>query len=486
MWKSLKSKSFKGIKWSSINTAYNAILTPLFFGVLAILLTPYEYAYIAVIMLVYRISVPLVKFGIEEAYVQDNEVTYIQTSSMFYFNIVISIIVSLVILAVSSLLEKYYGLVNLSMFINLLIPVVLIEGGESVFKASLVKQFFLKERAIILIIRMTVRVISTVFLVLIGIGPISIVLGLILATVSTTILFVITSVTKTNLRVKFNFELRAIFAHLRFGCPIMGKKFFEIFSQRIDEIIIGTIMSPTELGIYFFGKNLIMQIRTAITKSFSMVLLPLYSKFNNSLDRLKDTYFLINKFASIITFPALIGIALTSSQFVPLIFGDQWIDSILVIQVLSFSIILPIIVGNNATSLLYSLGHSFVVLKIEVISTVLYITSLIFAKGFISILICFSTYLLINTITLQYIVNKNISSKFKSYVQNIKPVLLASVVMIISVVAVNKNLINQDETMVFILSVIVGVITYTFSLFIFDRKSAIKLLKMLIRKNAGE
>lgn len=480
---SIKRKSIKGIKWSSINTGYNALLTPVFFGLLAILLTPYEYAYLAVIMLVYRVTTPIVKFGVEEAYIQKDKITNEQASTLFYFNIIVSLFIFIILFTFSSLLEKHYGLKNLSLFINLLLPVILMEGVESVFKASLTKYFYLKESAIILIIRMSIRVLFTIILILLGLGPISIVLGLILATISSTIMFVVISYKKTNLRIKLYFNLKIIFSFLKFGYPIMGKRFFEVFSQRADEIIIATIMSPAELGIYFFGKNLIMQIRTAITKSFSVILLPLYSKINNSVKKLKSTYYLINKYSAIVAFPILVGIALTANLFVPLIFGEHWNDSVQVIQVLSISIILPIIIGNNATSFMYSLGRSLIVLNLELISTVLYIISLLFVKNVTSVLICFSLYLLINSIILQYFVNKKINSNMKFYIQNIKSILFSITIMIVSVLMIKYILLNQNDEIELIVVIIAGIATYTLSLFLIDRHSVKTILKMFFKYN---
>src|SRR5690625_1313235 len=90
---SLKKKTVKGVKWTSINTAFNALITPLFYVLLATLLSPSEFAYIAVITLFFRLSPIIAKFGIEEAYIQNENNTNLQNSSLFIFNFLMSLVI---------------------------------------------------------------------------------------------------------------------------------------------------------------------------------------------------------------------------------------------------------------------------------------------------------------------------------------------------------------------------------------------------------
>src|SRR5699024_12725183 len=119
-----------------------------------------------------------------------------------------------------------------------------------------------------------------------------------------------------------------------------------------------------------------MQIKTAVVKSFSMVLLPLYSQLKNSEASLKSTFLEIVKYSFLIGFPMLVGVSITANLFVPLIFGEKWTDSILIIQVLSIVIIFPTITGNNATYLLYYLIRILLVFLIYIISYNIYLLSL--------------------------------------------------------------------------------------------------------------
>src|SRR5699024_2889315 len=150
------------------------------------------------------------------------------------------------------------------------------------------------EWAIVLMSTMSLRIGVTVLFVYLGLGAKSFVYGIIFSTLYSFILFVL-SFKKVNVKVKFFFKILTVKNMMNCGYPITGKRFLENFSERADEVIIGVFLSSEILGIYFFGKNLIMQIKTAVVKSFSMVLLPLYSQLKNSEASLKSTFLEIVK-----------------------------------------------------------------------------------------------------------------------------------------------------------------------------------------------
>src|SRR5690625_7575348 len=98
---------------------------------------------------------------------------------------------------------------------------------------------------------------------------------------------------------------------------------------------------------------------------------------------------------------------------------------------------LPIITGNNAVSLLYSLGKPFLVLKIEIISSIIYLVSLwftlVFGGKIITVLVLFSLFLIINSLVQQYYVNKNIRSNLFILFKNFQLICISLILMTIFV-----------------------------------------------------
>jgi len=484
---SLKKKTIKSVKWSGVNTLFNAIVTPLFYAVLALLLSPNEYAYISVITLFYRILPLIGKFGLEEAYIQYNQSDKNVASSVFLLNFLIGLLLIITLFIFSPLIEKFYGLLSLKEYLRILSIGIFFESIVSIFKASLKKYFFFKEWAIVLMSTMSLRIGVTVLFVYLGLGAKSFVYGIIFSTLYFFILFVFISFKKVNVKVKFFFKILTVKNMMNFGYPITGKRFLENFSQRADEVIIGVFLSSEILGIYFFGKNLIMQIKTAVVKSFSMVLLPLYSQLKNSEASLKSTFLEIVKYSFLIGFPMLVGVSITANLFVPLIFGEKWTDSILIIQVLSIVIIFPTITGNNATSLLYSLNRPLLVFLIELITSTIYLI-ILFVITYLYpdikvVLIVFCLFLVLDSIVLQNFVNQTIGLTWKLLIKKIKHSTY-SIVMMVIVIEITKFFIGKrfSDLTELILVIITGIIIYFICEMKLNRKALIKMYGYLARK----
>src|SRR5690625_333515 len=484
---SLKKKTVKGVKWTSINTAFNALITPLFYVLLATLLSPSEFAYIAVITLFFRLSPIIAKFGIEEAYIQNENNTNLQNSSLFIFNFLMSLVIALSLYFISPFIEMYYSMVNLSLYIKILTIAVIGEGMAPIFKGMLKKNFLFKENTIVVMISMLLRVTVTIILIKFNFGVISYVIAISISTLFSLITFITISRINTEINFIFDFKLKSIIKFIKFGYPVTGRSFIGLINQRADEILIGAFFSSEVLGVYFFGKNLMAQVRTAITTSFSAVLLPLYTNFKSSVIKLGNAYTKITKITAMVGFPVLVGISLTADIFVPLIFGEKWNDSIIVIQILFVAVMLPIITGNNAVSLLYSLGKPFLVLKIEIISSIIYLVSLwftlVFGGKIITVLVLFSLFLIINSLVQQYYVNKNIRSNLFIFFKNFQPICISLILMTIFVY-MSKNYLFYDYSSIkkLILVILIGITTYSISELIFDRKDSKFLIQNIFKK----
>src|SRR5699024_535146 len=170
MSKSLKRKAITGVKWTSLYTAFNAIITPILYTLLAILLSPSEFAYIAVITLFFRLSPILAKFGVEPAYIRNDSISELHNSSLLIFNFVLSLCTCILLYFISPIIQLYYSMDHLSLYIKLLTFAVLFEGMASVFKGIMKRNFLFKQNTIALMISMSLRVSITIVFVYLGFG----------------------------------------------------------------------------------------------------------------------------------------------------------------------------------------------------------------------------------------------------------------------------------------------------------------------------
>ncbi|MEJ8777876.1 oligosaccharide flippase family protein [Pseudogracilibacillus sp. ICA-222130] len=483
---SVKNKSIEGIKWTTLNTVFNAFITPIFYILLAVFLSPTEFAYIAVITLFFRIIPIIPKFGIEEAYIKLDKISKLQNTSLLMFNIFLTSVFIVILYFSSSSIETFYGLENLSKTLKILMFGIFFESLEVLFVGALKRNFLFKEITLITMSGMLVRTLTTIVLITMSYSIYSYAIGIGISTLLKLILYVFITHKCKVIGFIPRFNYNALRKLLKFGFPVTLKSLLTVGNQRVDEVIIGAFLNAEQFGIYYFGKNLMTQVYTAITQTFSSVLLPLYSKLAESIIRLKDTYYKIIKFTSLLGFPILIGIVLTADLFVPIIFGSEWEESVIVIQILFIAVSLPIITGNNAVALLYSMNKPTMVLKIETITSLIYLLVLIgglqIKQSVLVVVIIHACFLVLNALIFQYYVNKQIHSNFLALFVNMKSVISGIILMIISIYFIKNFLIYSfGDINKLIIIILIGAIIYVSTIIVIDKKSINEIYTLVKR-----
>ena len=89
---SLKQKTVRGVGWSFIDNIASSGITFLVGLVLARLLTPEEYGVMAIIAIFIAISNSIIDSGFSNALIRKIKVERVDYNTVFYFNLLVSII----------------------------------------------------------------------------------------------------------------------------------------------------------------------------------------------------------------------------------------------------------------------------------------------------------------------------------------------------------------------------------------------------------
>lgn len=485
----LKSKVISGAKWTIFNTLYNVLTAPLYQLALAILLLPKQFAYIAVISLIVNLSNLLGNLGIGEAIIQRNKVNSKQISSLFYLNLLFTLLIAFIIYLLIPIIKDFYKLQELELIIKILIITIIFNGTSSIFRAYIQRNLLFKQFSVIQVVRTTIDIVLTIILILLGFGIYGYVYGAVVSTIFYTIMLIVLTYKKTDFKLNYYFNICDTFSFLKFGISISLKKSITEFSKRLDEIIIGGLLSSELLGVYYFGKRLMQQIQTVITNAFGQLLLPMFSKLNNNLENLSKSYNKVSYLIAIVAFPVFIGITVTAELFVPIVFGEKWNGSIIVIQILSIVMIFHVLTANIATSLLYSINKPSLVLSIDIFTLFIYFLcyKIIDIETILSVLFIFSFYTILKTLILQYFVGKNLGYNILKYIFQFKKVLLSSISMGVIVIFVQKFLLNSlNDFLQLFMSILIGVSSYLFIQWIIDKVTMKEAISLFLNKYTND
>lgn len=484
----LKSKAVNGVIWTTINTIASTIIAPLLLVLKARYLIPTEFGVLAIISVQQTIINVLDNFGISTAIIQRDIISKNERSSIFVLELGMSTFFALVMTLLAPVIANIFDMEPLITLIPLLSVSLIFSGSDNIFQSFLEKEFFFKELSIIKIIREVLLVFFTFVFLYLNMGLFGVVLAQVLSSILNTVAVLIVSFQKDLLHLRIHFKFREVIPFLKFGSYVVGKQIMTQLTHSIDELIIGYFLSAEVLGLYYFAKNLLNRIRILLTTSFSKVLFPLLSAVKNDKKLLLNTYHRVSKYVGIFAFPFFIGLAITADMFIPIFFGEQWIDSVGFFVILSLAYIPYILTANLATSLLYSLNYPDIVMNTDIVVNIIYIVLLlifsILKMDIYPTVILYAAYLVFKTGTLQYFANKVLHTHLFEYFTLFKYSIIASITMVVLVVLTRTVIPSSMISMLKLtLSVIVGVITYGSVMFNIDKKSINEIFSLI--KNRG-
>lgn len=276
-----------------------------------------------------------------------------------------------------------------------------------------------------------------------------------------------------------HFSRNDLRGYLRFGVFLSGQNIVNIATARIDSIIIGKMLGPTALGLYFFAQQFTSQIFIRITPIITRVAFPVFSAIQHDRDRMRRGYGQMIQLLAMVIFPMLLGLALVSDEFLELFFAPEWQAASRLIQILAAVALLKSIISPIG-SILMARGRSDVGFYMNIylliqVSLCLFVGSHWGIEGvawalFISTLIAFVVWLVVQ----QTVVS--ISAVF--LVKNLRIPLMATAVMAIAVSSTKAVLLlfQAEPRIIFVTCVLAGVSCY--GAFVYRFRNSILQAKM--------
>ncbi len=115
---------------------------------------------------------------------------------------------------------------------------------------------------------------------------------------------------------------------MRFGGGVTLSSFFWYMYSNADFLVVGRLLGPAALGAYTMAWNLAKMPWDQIWIALSPMALPLFSRTRERAEGMRSALVRLSRGLSLITFPALGGLALVSGEVVPVFLGEKWTASI--------------------------------------------------------------------------------------------------------------------------------------------------------------
>ena len=263
-----------------------------------------------------------------------------------------------------------------------------------------------------------------------------------------------------------------------FGKWILGSSILIFLITQGDDIFVGKILGTTALGFYQLAYRISNMPATEITQVISQVTFPAYSKLQDDIPKLRESYLKVLQITAFLSFPIAGLIFALAPDFTKIFLGEKWMPMVPAMMILVWWGVIRSMAGVNS-SILQAVKKPDIITKLSaikllILAILIYPLSIKWGITGTSLAVLLSAiFITPNTfyITISKVLRSKISVFFKA-----TSVPFAGTIFIVSLIAFfipdNLSLVG------FILVVIVGITCYFLVTYILD-----KILKQKIWYN---
>ncbi|MBK7762865.1 MAG: lipopolysaccharide biosynthesis protein [Bacteroidetes bacterium] len=374
---SLKSKTIKGLVWSSIDKIGVLIISFLIGLMLARMLMPSDYGLVGMLAIFLTISNLLIESGFSSALIQKHTPTNEDYSTIFYFNLVVSIVFYLILYFTAPLIATFYNTPQLTPITRVLSLNIFLNAFTLVQQTKLIINLDFKTQAKISVLSVLISGSLALYAAYLGYGVWALVIQILSATL-----------VKTLLLFYFNkwlpdwvFSIPSLKQLFRFSSNVLVAGISSGFVNNIYSILIGKYYNAKDLGYYTGSRQYPEYLAGPIGSTLLGVTYPVLVSLKNDRDSMVLVFSRLVRLTVFFVMPVLTLFALLSEPFTRLILTEKWMPLVSLIQWMCFARLLGPICSINMI-ILNVIGRSDLFLKVELSKLPITIVALVITIPF--------------------------------------------------------------------------------------------------------
>ncbi len=473
----LRNKGIAAMKWSSIAAVTITVSQLLQFVLVSRILGPADYGLIGMITAILYISIGFCDLGFANAIIQRQQISDEHLSSLYILNLIISGVVCVAVWLLAPWIAAFYHEPQLVGLLHWMAFICFIPAIGQQFQVLFQKElnFDVTSKA-----DMAANVISFVVAVAFayaGFGVFALAWSFLANLLAKSAIMVV-----LGLRIwkpSLHFAWSDVKSYVSFGIYQTGTSVINMVNARLDYLILGSSLGAEALGYYMFACQLCQIPLQKLNPMVFQVTLPIFAKIQTQVELLRKGYMQMLGMISYVSAPIFFGIIVTAPAFVPLVFGEQWEPSILIIQILSLVMFLQGV--TTSASLLAAIGQVDVTFRFTVISTLIQFPAMAlgaFMDGAIGMTVA---YLLVRVglyfFHYSYIIRRILGPCLRRYIAGVLEGTLYSAAMAAGVFLADRYLKFHSQPVRLSVLVCGGVLAYAAILYGFKRELFHRMIK---------
>lgn len=326
----LKHKAISGAIWTGIQKYARMGITFVSGIVLARLLTPFDYGCIGMLSIFMVLSEAFIDGGFGAALIQKKNPTQEDYSTIFFWNIAMSIVIYAVLYFCAPAIARFYDTPLLRDVLRVQGLVLFIYAFNIIQQNQLRKNLNFKVIAIVTITASLISLGIAIILAYNGFGVWALVASNIISSLIPTVVYWFT----IKWRPIWVFSTQSFKELFGFGFYMFLTHLINKFSQHLQGLLIGKVYNPSTMGYYSKAHGTESMASQTVSSIMTQITYPLYVKVQDDLVTMANMIKRLTTTIAYFSFPIMFILILTAAPLFSLLYSDKWLPSVPYFQIL--------------------------------------------------------------------------------------------------------------------------------------------------------
>lgn len=473
----MRKKVLTGLIWKFGERISAQFVSLIVSVTLARLLLPEDYGSVAIVMVFIEIANVFVSNGFGNALIQKQNADNLDFSSVFYVNILVSLIIYAIIFITAPWVAGFYKMPILSSTLRVLGIRIIFAAVNSVQQAYVSRNMLFRKFFWSTLFGTLISGIVGIAMAYQGYGIWALTVQYLTNTCTDTLILWITVRWRPDLRCSWK-RAKVLFA---FGWKLLVSGLLDTGYAQLRSLIIGKRYTSSDLAFYNQGSKYPSLIVVNINSSIGSVLFPALAQCQNEPEQVKQITRRAIQVSSYIMWPMMLGLGVVGEPLIRVLLTEKWLPCLPYLRIFCFSYGLwPIHTANLQA--MNALGRSDLFLKLEIIKKGIGLAIMLVSVQFGPLILAYS---MIVTNILSTIINavpngKLLQYKYGEQMADILPSLLMACLMTVLIYPI--SMLSIPEFAIITLQVIFGAGIYLIESIVFKHPAFQYLLGFVKRK----
>ena len=319
---SLKERTAKGLFWGGLSNGLMQLMAAVFGLVLMNKLVPDDYGKIAALNIFAALASALQESGFIAALCNRKEPTHEEYNAVFWFNILISITLYLILWFCAPLIADFYHDPDLVILSRVIFLGFLFSGIGTAQRAYLFGHLMVRETSICNICGILISGIIGVTLAWNDFKH----WALVIQAISFVAVVQSMSWYFSKWRPSLDIDLRPAWQMFGFSSKLMLTNVFNILNKEAFSVLLNKYINNHIAGIYTQARKWDDMASNTINGMVTSVAQPTLAQVADDTGRYRNVFRKMMRFTCFVTFPAMFGLAIIAQDFIMIVGKEKWAE----------------------------------------------------------------------------------------------------------------------------------------------------------------